>query len=107
VLAGAVRGVFTFTEATLVSDYWGPGRYAVINGVFNAPLTAAGALAPSIGAAIAAAAGSYPAMFAILAAAAAAGAALAAAAPPPRPAGPTTRSGGAGEPGRQAPDAVG
>jgi hypothetical protein len=54
-------------------------------GVFNAPLTAAGAIAPSIGAAIAAAVGSYPVLFVILAAAAAAGAALAAAAPaPPR-----------------------
>jgi MFS family permease len=83
VLAGAVRGVFTLTEATLVADHWGPERYAAVNGVFNAPLTAAGALAPSIGAAIAAATGSYPALFAILAAAAAAGAALAAVAPPP------------------------
>jgi len=83
VLAGAVRGVFTLTEATLVTDHWGPGRYAAVNGVFNAPLTAAGAIAPSIGAAIAAAVGSYPVLFVILAAAAAAGAALAAAAPPP------------------------
>jgi MFS family permease len=84
VLAGAVRGVFTLTEATLVADHWGPDRYAAVNGVFNAPLTAAGALAPSIGAAIAAATGSYPALFAILAAAAAAGAALAAVAPSPQ-----------------------
>jgi MFS family permease len=84
VLAGAVRGVFTLTEATLVADHWGADRYAAVNGVFNAPLTAAGALAPSIGAAIAAATGSYPALFAILAAAAAAGAALAAVAPRPQ-----------------------
>jgi hypothetical protein len=48
VLAGAVRGVFTLTEATLVTGYWGPGRYAAVNGVFNAPLTAAGAIAPGI-----------------------------------------------------------
>ena len=84
VLAGAVRGVFTLTEATLVADHWGADRYAAVNGVFNAPLTAAGALAPSIGAAIAALAGSYPALFVVLAAAAAAGAALAAVAPPPQ-----------------------
>jgi MFS family permease len=84
VLAGAVRGVFTLTEATLVADHWGSDRYAAVNGVFNAPLTAAGALAPSIGAAIAASTGSYPALFAILAAAAAAGAALAAVAPSPQ-----------------------
>ena len=83
-LAGAIRGVFTLTEATLVADHWGAGRYAAVNGVFNAPLTAAGAIAPSIGAAIAAATGSYPALFAILAAAAAAGAALAAVAPSPQ-----------------------
>ena len=37
VLAGAVRGVFTLTEATLVADYWGADRYAAVNGVFNAP----------------------------------------------------------------------
>ena len=85
VLAGAVRGLFTLTEATLVTDYWGPGRYAAVNGVFNAPLTAAGAIAPSIGAAVAAAVGSYPVLFVILAAAAAAGAALAATVPPGQP----------------------
>jgi MFS family permease len=83
VTAGAVRGVFTLTEATLISDYWGQDRYAVLNGVFNAPLVAAGAVAPSIGAAIASATGSYPVLFILLAAAAAAGAALATAAPPP------------------------
>ena len=83
VIAGAVRGVFTLTEATLVADQWGAGRYAVINGVFNAPLTAAGAIAPTVGAGIAAVTGSYPAMFAILAAVAAAGAALAGTAPAP------------------------
>jgi MFS family permease len=83
VIAGTVRGVFTLTEATLVADQWGAGRYAVINGVFNAPLMAAGAVAPTAGAGIAALTGSYPAMFAILAAVAAAGAALAATAPAP------------------------
>jgi MFS family permease len=83
VAAGAVRGIFTLTEATLVADYWGADRYAVLNGVFNAPLLAAGALAPGIGAGIAALAGGYPALFAILAATGAAGAALAATAPSP------------------------
>ena len=68
VIAGAVRGVFTLTEATLVADYWGADRYAVLNGVFNAPLIAAGAIAPAAGAGIAVAAGSYPVLFAILAA---------------------------------------
>ena len=83
VIAGAVRGVFTLTEATLVADQWGADRYAVINGVFNAPLTAAGAIAPTVGAGIAAVTGSYPAMFAILAAVAATGAVLAGTAPAP------------------------
>ena len=75
--------MFTLTEATLVADHWGADRYAAVNGVFNAPLTAAGAIAPSIGAAIAAATGSYPVLFAILAAAAASGAILAGSAPYP------------------------
>jgi predicted MFS family arabinose efflux permease len=83
VIAGAVRGVFTLTEATLVADQWGANRYAVINGVFNAPLTAAGAIAPTIGAGIAALTGSYPAMFTILAVVAATGAVMAATAPAP------------------------
>ena len=83
VIAGAVRGVFTLTEATLVADHWGPDRYAALNGAFNAPLTAAGALAPSIGAGIAAVLGSYPALFAVLAAVAAVGAGLAAFVPSP------------------------
>ncbi len=105
VLAGAIRGVFTLTEATLVVDYWGPGRYAVVNGVFNAPLTAAGAVAPSAGAAIAAATGSYPVLFAILAVLAMAGAGLAAAAPVPGgPDGEPGGSGGGRQPGCQPPD---
>jgi predicted MFS family arabinose efflux permease len=108
VVAGAVRGVFTLTEATLVADYWGPDRYAVLNGVFNAPLVAAGALAPALGAGIAAAAGSYPVLFIILAATAASGAVLAATAPSPadQP-GPGGKSGGSSQAGREAPDAVG
>jgi MFS family permease len=84
VIAGAIRGLFTLTEATLVADYWGTEHYAAVNGAFNAPITAAGALAPAIGAAIAAATGSYTALFVILAAIAASGAALAATAPAPR-----------------------
>lgn len=63
VLAGAVRGLFTLLQATLVSDIWGPERFASLNGVFNAPLTAANALAPSAGVATAAALGGYPHLF--------------------------------------------
>ena len=67
VLCGAARGLFTLLEATVVSDHWGPVGYASLNGVFNAPLTAATAIAPTAGAALAALAGGYPAMFLILA----------------------------------------
>ena len=68
VLAGAVRGLFTLLQATLVSDLWGPERYARLNGVFNAPLTAAQAVAPSVGVATAGALGGYPQLFVALAA---------------------------------------
>jgi hypothetical protein len=95
-------GLLPGLAALLVADYWGPSRYAAVNGVFNAALTAVGALAPSAGAAIAAATGSYSALFVVLAAAAAAGAGLAAAAPPPD--GKRGRSGGRGQPRRQPPD---
>ncbi|OHV31827.1 MULTISPECIES: MFS transporter [Pseudofrankia] len=80
VLVGAIRGMFTLVEATIVADLWGTQRFARLNGVFNAPVTAATALAPSIGAALAAAMGSYPLLFVTLAAAGGLGAALATAA---------------------------
>ena len=86
VLAGTVRGLFTLLEATAVSDYWGPAGYASLNGVFSAPLTAATAIGPTIGAALAASVGGYTALFIILAGAGALSAALALAAkPPPQP----------------------
>jgi len=67
VLTGAARGLFTLVNATLVADLWGPERYASVSGVYNAPLSAAGALAPGIGAAIAVVAGGYPVLFGVLA----------------------------------------
>nr|WP_241834535.1 MFS transporter [Pseudofrankia asymbiotica] len=79
-LVGAIRGMFTLVEATIVADLWGTAHFARLNGIFNAPLTAATALAPSIGAALAAAMGSYPLLFVTLAAAGGLGAALAIAA---------------------------
>jgi MFS family permease len=85
VLAGAVRGLFTLLQATAVSDRWGADGYASLNGVFVAPQTAAIALAPTIGAAIASALGGYPGLFGVLAVCCAASAALAVAARP-RPA---------------------
>jgi MFS family permease len=86
-LVGAIRGMFTLVEATIVADLWGAERFARLNGIFNAPLTGATALAPSIGAALATAIGSYPLLFVALAAAGGLGAALAiAATSQPRPA---------------------
>jgi predicted MFS family arabinose efflux permease len=79
VLAGAGRGLFTLVGATLVSDHWGPERYAAISGVHHAPVHVASALAPWAGAAIAGAAGGYPAMFGLLAAVTAVAAATASA----------------------------
>lgn len=82
VAAGMGRGLFTLVTATLVSDVWGPERYAALNGVLNAPLMAAGALGPFAGAAVAAAAGGYPTLFAALCASGLLGAGLMAAALP-------------------------
>ncbi|GAA4162045.1 MFS transporter [Gryllotalpicola daejeonensis] len=71
VVGGAARGLFTLVNATLPAELWGPERYPAISGVYQAPLAAAGGLAPGAGAAIAAVAGGYPALFEILAALAA------------------------------------
>ncbi|WP_121253063.1 MFS transporter [Nocardioides ferulae] len=76
VVSGAARGLFTLVGATIVSDHWGPQRYAALNGVFQAPMGVAGALAPAFGAGVAAATGSYAALFGVLAVLALVGAAL-------------------------------
>ncbi len=78
VLAGAARGLFTLVGATLVSDYWGPERYAAISGIYNAPILAASALAPWLGAVIADATGGLTGLFAVLVGVAGTSAALAA-----------------------------
>jgi MFS family permease len=78
VVGGAGRGLFTLVGATIVADHWGPDRYAALNGVFQAPKGVAAALAPAFGAAVAALAGGYAAMFWVLAGLAALGAGLAA-----------------------------
>jgi len=76
VVAGAARGLFTLVGATLVTDLWGPERYAAINGVLSAPLAGATALGPFLGAWIADATDSYATAFAVLAALAGVGALL-------------------------------
>lgn len=75
-VAGAARGLYTLVGATLVTDLWGPERYAAINGVLGAPVAVATALGPFAGAWIAEVAGGYPATFAVLAALAAVGSVL-------------------------------
>lgn len=77
VVTGAVRGTATLLQATVVADRWGSARYGALSGWFAAPITAAAAVAPWAGTAIAQALGSYPAMFAVLAGLVAAAAGLA------------------------------
>jgi MFS family permease len=76
VAAGTARGLYTLVGATLVSDLWGPERYAAINGVLGAPVSVATALGPFAGAWTAELVGGYPATFAVLALLAAGGSAL-------------------------------
>jgi predicted MFS family arabinose efflux permease len=78
VLAGGARGLFTLVGATLVSDYWGRERYAAISGVYNAPMLAAGALAPLLGAVVVHLTGGYVGLFVVLTGTAAVAAVLAA-----------------------------
>jgi MFS family permease len=67
VLVGAVRGAGTLLQATLVAEQWGAARYASLAGVFAAPITAASALAPFGGAALADAVGSRTGALVVLA----------------------------------------
>ncbi|EGD41404.1 integral membrane transport protein [Nocardioidaceae bacterium Broad-1] len=67
VLTGTARGLYTLIAATVVSDVWGPERYAALNGVYSAPAGVAGALAPAVGAALAAVMGGYDALYWLLA----------------------------------------
>jgi MFS family permease len=66
-VAGNARGLATLLSATAISDRWGTARYARLNGVFNAPLMIASAIAPFFGAGLAALLGGYPAAFAAFA----------------------------------------
>ena len=76
-LTGAARGITTLLQATAVSDRWPSKYYGRLNGLLSAPATAAVALSPWAGAALAGPLGGYPALFAVLAGAAALGAVLA------------------------------
>ncbi|WP_447007748.1 MFS transporter [Saccharothrix isguenensis] len=67
VLAGAVRGIFTLTHATAISERWGTAHYGRLSGVLHAPLTVTGAVAPWAAIALAGPLGGYPAVFTLLA----------------------------------------
>lgn len=78
VIAGAARGAGTLLQATVVAEHWGAERYGTLSGYFAAPVTAAAAIAPWAGIALAGVTGSYPSMFGVLAALVACAAGLAA-----------------------------
>lgn len=65
--AGIARGIYTLIQATSVTDRWGTGAYATLNGIMSATLLVAGATAPWIGTALARATDSYAVVFACLA----------------------------------------
>lgn len=77
VLAGAVRGAQTLVAASSVADRWGTRHYGAINGLFAAPVTVVGALAPVIGAVVAQGLGSFAAMALLMAGVALVGAVVA------------------------------
>jgi MFS family permease len=77
VLAGTARGLYTLISATVVSEVWGPERYAALNGVYSAPAGIAGALAPAVGAGVAVVMGGYDGLFWVLGGTAVVGAGLA------------------------------
>ncbi|MFF6914342.1 MFS transporter [Streptomyces sp. NPDC012466] len=67
VAAGMVRGNLTLLQATAITDRWGTTHYGRLSGLLAAPTTAASALAPFAGAALAAPLGGYPHLFGLLA----------------------------------------
>jgi MFS family permease len=66
VALGAARGAGTLLQATAVADHWGTARYGTLSGLFAAPITAATAVAPWAGTALAGVTGSYATAFWLL-----------------------------------------
>ena len=89
VLAGMVRGIVTLLQATAVTDRWGSTHYGALSGVLAAPLTFTTAVAPFLGAALAALLGGYATMLIVMALVGLAAAALSLGSLPPPP---TTRA---------------
>ncbi|WP_393063071.1 MFS transporter [Streptomyces sp. LN549] len=67
IAAGMVRGNITLLQATAITDRWGTTHYGRLSGILAAPTTAASALAPFAGAALAVSLGGYPHLFVALA----------------------------------------
>ena len=76
VLAGMVRGISTLLQATAVTDRWGPRHYGVLSSVVAAPSTITIAVAPVVGAGLAALLGGYASMLVCMAVVGVAAAAL-------------------------------
>ena len=89
VLAGMVRGIVTLLQATAVTDRWGSQHYGTLSGILAAPLTFTTAVAPFLGAALAALLGGYATMLMVMATVGLAAAALSLGSLPPSP---TTRA---------------
>ncbi|MFF7643025.1 MFS transporter [Streptomyces canus] len=85
VTAGMVRGNLTLLQATAITDRWGTTHYGRLSGLLAAPTTAASALAPFAGAALAAPLGGYPHLFGLLACLGGLAVLIAAATRAPRP----------------------
>ncbi len=86
VLAGMVRGIVTLLQATAITDRWGSQHYGALSGVLAAPLTFTTAVAPFLGAALAALIGGYATMLIVMATVGLAAAALSLGSLPPPPA---------------------
>ncbi|OEU96259.1 MFS transporter [Streptomyces oceani] len=86
IAAGVARGNLTLLQATAVADRWGTTHYGRLSGLLTAPATAAAALAPFAGAALATPLGGYPTLFALLALVSGLAALVAVAVTSPRPA---------------------
>ena len=75
-VAGSARGIFTLIQATGVADRWGLAGLGARNGIVSGAVMATTASAPWVGAALAAALGSYATAFWVLAGCAVVGAGL-------------------------------
>ena len=84
VLAGMVRGIVTLLQATAITDRWGSRHYGVLSGTLAAPLTFTTAVAPFLGAALAALLGSYAVMLVVMAVVGLAAAAISLGSLPPQ-----------------------